>query len=184
MIKRRGKAVICLTLALSFIAPSSYADERPQITIVNQTGLALVPLDMKVFNDYLDNVKYDWGAIYPGPYVVFIVNEIPYRLLNIMPHNAVALHTDYPQIFVSMNELQTNTYNIYTAITHELAEVAVDPFLNKFDSYGRLIEICDPYTSVPSVLDHQTVATYALPGFYNLQPAYTWKNWSKLRSLQ
>ena len=164
------KAVICLSLALSFIAPVAHADAQttPMIVIINETTTKLVPIDMKVLEDFLSNVQSDWGVIYSGPYIVYIVDDIPYNIINIKPHSAIALHTDATQIFVSLTEVLRNPYSIYTVITHELAETAIDPYLTNFDSNGNLIEICDPYIGVESVLDNQTVARYATPGFYNI----------------
>jgi len=136
------KKLALIGIALSMLGiPKSYAEPRmsPKI-IVSLHSAYMKSIDYKTLYDYL-NVLSRFYSIYPGTYHIYIRDYLPGNL--ILPPKAAGGHIAGATAFIDAKAFARLNLDVYFGITHELAEMAVNPNLDQFYPDGTPLEICD-----------------------------------------
>lgn len=121
---------------------------------------------------YLATVDIYWD-IYQGSYTIYIDDYLyGADIYNISP-SALAYHivegNNEPVAYVNyqaFKDYEPFGFDIYLGLTHELAEMAVNPYIWYFDKNGHVVEICDDMPWV--LIEGHWVADFKTPKDYNL----------------
>ena len=79
--------------------------------------------------------------------------------------HAVDPNTGKPVAYVKMTK--SNGWDTYLVLSHELAEMAVDPYLDLYDLNGEIVEICDGDNGW-MIFNNRIVENFKVPSDFNL----------------
>ena len=160
MVKARviPRRFLAVALVLAIGMPSAQAS--PRIAIYNRSHY-FKHIDRRVLTHYLSAVSTKWD-IYQGTYEIYLYDYMPSFL--IIDPRAIGGHTAEVKAYINAKALSESGLSIYYVLTHELAEMATDPHLDRYCN-GELLEIADPVRSEEMYIDNQQVASFVSPDF-------------------
>lgn len=120
-IKRISVVVVALGV---MCVPAAHA-EKPVIVVINHSSY-ISRVSYTTLYEYLRIIE---GAypIYKGVYRIYLEDSLP--LFLFLPKNALGGHTAQVRAYINVKGTIEAGIDPYVAITHELAEMAVDPYL-------------------------------------------------------
>jgi hypothetical protein len=154
-------ALCMMAMPLAHAEPTGYT-----INIVNHSKY-FKTFNYKLLYDYLYEVSLDW-PIYHGTYTIYLYDYMPKADNYIVPSDFVGYHLPGAKAYIDAKKAYQDGFQPYYAITHELAEMAVDPNLTYFDANNKLVEICDNLEGAISIFDYNVVAPWQVPSDFNL----------------
>ena len=132
------KRITILAIASSMLfMPNAHADSKITIDIKSKY---IKSIDRKTLNDYLD-ILGEFYPIYQGTYHIYIRDYLPTTIK--FPPKAAGGHVAGATAFIDAKAFKKLNLDIYYGITHELAEMAVNPNVDKYYDNGDPYEICD-----------------------------------------
>ena len=130
-----------------------------------------------IANSYLSLVARKWGVT-PLPMRVYLVDEFPQEALASMQEGTIAFHwyDSGPYAYVKI----TNYKESVVDMTHEIAEMVMNPFYDKIVKHGKYkyhLEIAD-VTSMEFKMYGVSVSDFSLPSYWQTHGVrpYTFKN--------
>ena len=140
--------------------------KQPKLVIVNHSRF-IKEINRKILYDYLSFVSTQW-SIYQGTYYFYVSDELPSFL--IIDPKALAGHTAQVKAYVNAKDVIESNFSIYYVMTHELVEMATDPYLNTYamkDGEKVLVEVADPIETNYLSIDNEHVADFVSPDYYD-----------------
>ena len=136
-----------LALALTLMAmPSANAyrdvvsfEGSPKI-VISINSQYINKIDYQALYEYLDIVS-QYYSIYQGTYYIYINDGLPKSIQ--FPPRAAGGHIKGAIAYIDAKAFHDLNFDIYYGITHELAEMAVNPNLDRYYANGEPYEICD-----------------------------------------
>lgn len=159
------KIILCLVLVFSSM-PNSYASD---INIINQsTKTVNVERLIKLSENYKKLVLKYW-KVSDIPLNIYLVDFWDPGVIGYLDISAQGYHSyneSGPYIVINMS----NTNILSMALTHEIAETLINPYIDKYVYYkGKKIymEISDPTIDI-FYIGYSPVSDFAFPSFYKI----------------
>ena len=150
------KVLVLAIVLLSSIMPSAVATplQRPVIVVLNESK-AFTFTQYSILYQYLNEVAKYWD-IYQGVYWIHLRDSLPKKI--VFPKGAIGGHVPNAVTYIDIKSTLDMKLDPYYVITHELAEMAVDPNNNRYSTNGKLIEVCDGLNQYFLLGNHQVSA--------------------------
>ena len=116
-------------------------------------------IDHSTLYQYLSKVALFY-PIYQGVYYIYIRDRLPVNIK--FPPRAAGGHIAGAVAFIDAKAFNKLNLDIYYGITHELAEMAVNPNLDQFYPDGIPMEICDGINAYFNLNGHK-MAYFKMP---------------------
>jgi len=146
---KRLISIVCVAMGLVQISSVAHA-QAPTLIVINHSSY-IHRVSYTTLYAYLNIVAKTY-RIYKGTYRIYLEDKLPSSI--IFPKNALGGHTAQVKAYINVKGMVEAKLDPYIAITHELAEMAVDPHLEDLT-----MEICD------NNLDYFTLNGHTVSGF-------------------
>ena len=134
------RRILAIIIAMCMLGmPLANAQPKNTIIVINHSKY-ISNIDYKVLYDYLDLIASYW-SIYHGKYYIYLSDYLPDSIS--FPPGSLGGHIKGVKAYVNIKDIYYAHMDPYLIITHELAEMAVNPNLRHYDRNGNLLEICD-----------------------------------------
>lgn len=116
--------ILLASLALCFLAPSAQATS--QIIVVTNHSSYMPKISYTTLYKYLKVINNSYDT-YQGVYWIYLDDKLPSKI--IFPSNSLGGHTNDVRAYINVKGSIDAGLDPYLVITHEIAEMAVNPHL-------------------------------------------------------